>query len=68
MNTLPRPIALAGIVALMLSPLQATQAAPKTFDLKASPTTVHRGFFDASLPPVLTIESGDSVRLETASG
>jgi len=67
MNT-PTPIALAGIVVLMLSPLQATQAAPKTFDLKASPTTVHRGFFDASLLPVLTIESGDSVRLETASG
>jgi len=30
--------------------------------------TVHRGFFDASLKPVLTIDSGDIVRLETASG
>jgi len=36
--------------------------------LKASPQTVHRGFFDASLKPVLTIDSGDVVRLETATG
>lgn len=42
--------------------------APATHELKASTTTVHRGFFDASLPPVLTIESGDFVKLETASG
>jgi acetamidase/formamidase len=45
-----------------------TQSAPKTHELKASPATVHRGFFDASLEPVLTIDSGDIVRLETASG
>jgi len=29
--------------------------------LIASPQTVHTGFFDAALPPVLTIESGDTV-------
>src|SRR5262249_57601378 len=28
----------------------------------------HRGFFDATLKPVLTIDSGDVVRLHTASG
>jgi acetamidase/formamidase len=44
------------------------QASPKVHDLKASPSTVHRGFFDASLKPVLTIDSGDIVRLETATG
>ncbi|PYR49757.1 MAG: acetamidase [Acidobacteria bacterium] len=46
------------------------QGAPKAavHDLKASQATVHRGFFDASLKPVLTIDSGDIVRLETASG
>jgi acetamidase/formamidase len=44
------------------------QEQPKTHELKASPTTVHRGFFDATLKPVLTIDSGDIVRLETASG
>src|SRR5215510_11162103 len=46
----------------------AAQGSPKVHDLKASPTTVHRGFFDASLKPVLTIDSGDIVRLETVSG
>ena len=44
------------------------QESPKVHELKASPATVHRGFFDASLKPVLTIDSGDVVRLETASG
>ena len=40
----------------------------KVHELRPSPTTVHRGFFDASLKPVLTIESGDIVRLWTATG
>jgi acetamidase/formamidase len=44
------------------------QTAPKVHELKASPQTVHRGFFDASLKPVLTINSGDIVKLETATG
>ena len=44
------------------------QGSPKIHELKASPATVHRGFFDASLKPVLTIDSGDTVRLETATG
>ena len=33
----------------------------KTHRLIASPKTVHTGFFDAALPPVITIESGDTV-------
>ena len=44
------------------------QGEGKIHELKASPTTVHRGFFDASLKPVLTIDSGDIVRLWTATG
>jgi acetamidase/formamidase len=44
------------------------QSSPKVHELKASPATVHRRFFDASLKPVLTIDSGDVVRLETATG
>jgi hypothetical protein len=44
------------------------QNAPWVHELKASARTVHRGFFDASLKPVLTIDSGDLVRLETATG
>src|SRR6516165_6317033 len=46
----------------------AAQAEDKIHELKASPTTVHRGFFDASLKPVLTIDSGDVVRLWTTTG
>ena len=33
----------------------------KTHKLVASPKTVHTGYFNADLPPVLTIESGDTV-------
>jgi acetamidase/formamidase len=61
-----------GVVACLCAiamPSAATaQRSPKTHELKASPATVHRGFFDASLEPVLTIDSGDIVRLETATG
>src|SRR5580692_12315506 len=40
----------------------------KTVELKPTAKTVHQNFFDASLKPVLTINSGDTVRLETATG
>lgn len=53
---------------LALPAMASAQGSPKTHELKASPATVHRGFFDASLKPVLTIDSGDIVRLETATG
>jgi len=56
----------AGLV--FASAIVRAQSSPKVHELKASPTTVHRGFFDASLKPVLTIDSGDVVRLETATG
>ncbi len=36
--------------------------------LKSNPQTVHWGYFDASLKPVLTIASGDRVTVETVSG
>ncbi len=52
----------------MASGLAGTAQAAKTYELKASPTTTHISFFDATLPPVLTIDSGDSVKLQTASG
>jgi acetamidase/formamidase len=42
----------------MSAPLPALHALP------ATPQTVHWGYFDASLPPVLTVRSGDLVRLE----
>ena len=36
--------------------------------LTASPETVHWGWFDAALPHVLTIESGDRVTIDSISG
>lgn len=45
-----------------------SEATEKTVELKATAKTVHQNFFDASLKPVLTINSGDTVRLETATG
>ena len=37
----------------------------KTHQLKATPETVHTGFFDPTLPPVLTIDSGDTVKFSS---
>ncbi|MEM9439961.1 MAG: acetamidase/formamidase family protein [Pseudomonadota bacterium] len=39
-----------------------------THDLAASPDSVHWGYFDASLPLVLEVESGDKVTLTSVSG
>src|SRR6056297_1599730 len=36
--------------------------------LDASADTVHWGYFDAALPPLLTVESGDTVTVSTVSG
>lgn len=36
--------------------------------LNPTPQTVHWGHFDASLPPVLNVESGDTVVIDTVSG
>jgi acetamidase/formamidase len=57
-----------GLVLLTLSSSALAETKPHVYELKASPTTVHRGFFDASLPAVLTVDSGDIVKLETVSG
>src|SRR4051794_17611816 len=40
----------------------------KSHKLDASPETVHWGFFDAGLKPVLVVESGDTVTMSTVSG
>jgi acetamidase/formamidase len=56
------------VVLISSSSSLTAQGRPKVHELKASTQTVHRGFFDASLKPVLTIGSGDIVRLETATG
>ncbi|MFQ5912555.1 MAG: acetamidase/formamidase family protein [Nitrospinota bacterium] len=41
---------------------------PAQHELHASPETVHWGFFDASLPPVLRLDSGDRVTIHCLSG
>jgi acetamidase/formamidase len=41
---------------------------PRHHTLLASADTVHWGYFDATLNPVLTVESGDTVTLTTISG
>lgn len=40
-------------------------SAQKTHTLKATPETVVVGYYDAKQPPVLRIQSGDTVRIET---
>jgi acetamidase/formamidase len=56
----------AGILVLGVS--ARGQSTGKVFELKSSPTTVSYGFYDASLKPVLTINSGDRVKLWTTTG
>jgi acetamidase/formamidase len=56
------------VACLLIIAENAFAQTPKIHELKASPQTVHRGFLDASLKPVLTVDSGDIVKLETATG
>jgi acetamidase/formamidase len=59
-----RRLQLLATLALSLSPLCASAA---EFALMPSPQTVHIGHFNAALKPVLTINSGDTVTIETAT-
>jgi len=36
--------------------------------LRSSPETCHWGYFDAALPPVMTVQSGDTVTIEAVNG
>src|SRR5499433_2811130 len=65
MRTITLAISAAAIAACAAATAQSQE---RIHELRASPTTVHRGFFDASLKPVLTINSGDIVRLWTTTG
>ena len=38
---------------------------PRTHDLRLAPEHIHWGYYDARVPPVLRIGSGDRVRVET---
>lgn len=50
---------------LMLSIFSSGVLQQKTHTLKAAPDTVVWGYYDASVPPVLTVDSGDIVEVET---
>ena len=39
-----------------------------THTLGPTPTTVHWGYLDAKIPPRLTVNSGDTVTIDTVSG
>ena len=53
---------------LLAAATAAAQSPAKTYDIKATPRTTFYRFLDAATPPVITIKSGDIVRLETATG
>jgi acetamidase/formamidase len=52
----------------MTETLVADVASGKHHVLQSSAKTVHWGFFDGALSPVLSIDSGDRVRIECVSG
>ena len=54
--------------ALAIAASAAAQGAAKTYEIKATPSTTFYRFLDAATPPVVTINSGDIVKLETATG
>jgi acetamidase/formamidase len=45
-----------------------TRPNAKTKLLRATPETVHWGYLDATIPPALTIDSGERVRIECVTG
>ena len=63
-----RTTVVAGPIVLLAVACVPAQQPNSVHELTASPSTTHISFFDASLEPVLRIESGDVVRLETATG
>ena len=63
-----RTILVVGLVVLCVVSPVAAQPPPRVHELNASPSTTHIFFFDAALEPVLRVDSGDVVRLDTATG
>ena len=68
MTRFKSPIAIlftGGVVATSVGTIPRSNAAEYT--LMPSPQTVHIGHFSPALKPILTIESGDTVTIETAT-
>src|SRR5581483_1357841 len=62
-----RPTASRALATALLLASAAFPAAAAEYTLMPSPQTVHIGYFLASLKPVLSIESGDIVTIETTA-
>jgi acetamidase/formamidase len=56
------------IYSLLLSVLALSGASGAEHTLMPSPQTVHVGYFSATLTPVLTVDSGDIVTIESVAG
>src|SRR5204863_9158854 len=56
------------ICILLLSGLALPKASAAEYTLMPSPQTVHVGYFSAMLKPVLTVNSGDIVTIESVAG
>lgn len=52
----------------MNAPFAEDRTPAKTHVLRSSPETIHWGFFDGGLEPVLTVDSGDRIVVESVSG
>ena len=61
-----RHTSVALLISLFALGLQASSATPaqRTHELALTPANVHWGYYDGKLEPVLTIASGDTVRVE----
>ncbi|HEY7288332.1 MAG TPA: acetamidase/formamidase family protein [Vicinamibacterales bacterium] len=53
------------VMAALAAPSVPHAQSPRTHDLPLAPSSVHWGYYDARLKPVLRVASGDRVRIET---
>jgi acetamidase/formamidase len=58
-----RSLCSVGVAVLVL--WSAAYAQTRSHELKLEPVNIHWGYYDAKVPPVLRIASGDTVRVET---
>ena len=56
------------VLALVLGTAMGAANAQKIHEIHPTPATVHYGYFDAAVTPAITIDSGDIVKLWTATG
>ncbi|HWF10176.1 MAG TPA: acetamidase/formamidase family protein [Bryobacteraceae bacterium] len=57
-----------GVMVLALTGLAAGHARAASYELKATPETVVVGYYWSQAKPVLKIQSGDTVKIQTATG